>query len=81
MKKDIQRSSPSAKKKCNYGTGAGWAIRRDQKRKNRGKGQTPGSTKSEFCKAGWRKKYFAKTSRSYKHPNYSTWLAWCRSAR
>ena len=37
--------------------------------------QTPGKSKQESCQAGVAKKYFAKNSRSYKHPDYSIWCA------
>ena len=36
--------------------------------------QTPGKTKSSRCQADYMDKFFAKRSRSYKHPGYSDWL-------
>lgn len=35
--------------------------------------QTPGKQKQESCKADVDKKYFARNSRSYKHPDYAKW--------
>lgn len=43
-------------------------------RKKRKGNQTPGRQKCATCQADYLKKYFAKSSRSYKHPGYRTWL-------
>jgi hypothetical protein len=72
---------PSVLGKFNYGTGAGWCKKRELKAKNHVKGHTPGSTKGISCKASNLQRYMAKTSRSYKHPDYKTWLEWCRTQR
>ena len=58
--------------KYHSGTGHGWCSKRHHK-KTKGH-QTPGQTKGEKCKADYLKRHMAKCSRSYKHPNYGTWL-------
>jgi len=58
--------------KYNNGSGAGWSARRDKKKK--GGNQTAGSVKSENCQADAMERYFAKSSRSYKHRDYESWV-------
>jgi hypothetical protein len=48
-----------------------------EKKKRKGS-QTAGKDKGENCTASPMKKYFAKRSRSYKHPDYEDWLEWVR---
>ena len=57
----------------NNGSGAGWKSKKMVK-KTRGN-QTPGHQKGESCKASTLDRYMAKTSRSYKHPNFGAWSA------
>lgn len=47
-------------------------LRPKDRKRRKGSG-TPGKTKSEACQADQHKKYFAKSSRSYKHPDYPAW--------
>jgi len=72
-KKGYEEES-SCLRKHNYGSGAGMYSKRTKKRANRGKGQTAGSVKCDTCQADWKKKYMAKSSRSYKHREYGAWL-------
>jgi len=60
--------------KYNYGTGFGWATKRELKAKNRGKGQTSGRTKGPTCQATPLQRHFAKSSRAYKHKSYQSWV-------
>lgn len=50
-----------------------------KKLKNGGKkSQTPGRQKNpETCQADAMKKFMARSSRSYKHPQYAAWCAQC----
>ena len=63
--------------KHHYGVGFGYSTKRDRKRANirSGKGQTSGKTKGLNCQATAKERYMAKHSRSYKHPDYGSWLA------
>ena len=58
--------------KYNNGSGAGWSARRDLKK--RSGSQTAGSVKADSCQASTMERYFAKSSRSYKHRDYESWL-------
>lgn len=48
-----------------------WKSNKIQK-KHKGS-QTPGKTKGGTCQATAMDRYFAKSSRSYKHPDYGKW--------
>ena len=50
-------------------------------RKLRKFSQTAGKSKSDTCKADWRKRHFAKHSRSYKDPDYPVYLEMMRRQR
>lgn len=54
--------------------GMGTWKKRQIDKKSRGS-QTPGSKKAETCQADAMKKYFARSSRSYKHSGYADWCA------
>ena len=43
-------------------------------KKSKYSSRTPGSQKGENCKANTKERFFAGRSRSYKHPEYKTWL-------
>lgn len=47
-------------------------------RKNRVRSQTPGKQKGINCQATVLDRFFAKTSRSYKHKGYAAWIEKCR---
>ena len=50
-----------------------WKSKKKKKAKNGS--QTSGRTKGENCHASTLDRHFAKRSRSYKHPDYSEWVA------
>jgi len=53
-----------------------------KRKKHRKSSSTAGSTKNpDTCQASNMDKYFAKSSRSYKHPGYEAWCAAHRSLR
>lgn len=43
-------------------------------RKKRKQSHTDGKQKGGTCQADYLKRYMAKSSRSYKHPDYTSWL-------
>ena len=57
--------------KYHPGTGFLWK-KKEQKRRKRS--ATDGKLKAETCKASSIDKHMAKSSRSYKHPEYSAWM-------
>ena len=71
-KDDYEDDVSFALPKHNYGNGAGMYAKRNTKG-TRGS-QTVGSIKSETCQANATKRYMAKSSRSYKHRDYLSWL-------
>lgn len=58
--------------KHNPGTGFLWKTVAERKRRKRS--VTDGRMKAETCKASSIDRHMAKASRSYKHPEYPTWL-------
>lgn len=62
-------------RKHNAAYGMNWCRKRNKK-DTRGS-QTPGSVKGKSCIASVEQRWMAKTSRSYKHPNYDAWRASC----
>lgn len=53
-----------------------------RRNRKRAKGSsTSGKIKSNTCKADWRKKFFAKSARSYKDPEYPAYLEMMKKQR
>lgn len=53
-----------------------YKIKKDKKKANFNKGQTPGSAKGATCQASRLERYMAKRNRSWKHKKYGEW---CRT--
>lgn len=53
-----------------------WKRKIFLKQSRKGRGQSSGKEKKGTCIADYRKKYFAKRSRSYKDREYSDWCIW-----
>lgn len=71
----------SVLRKYNPGTGHDWCKKREKKIKGGMKGRTDGRVKGATCKASPLKRHMAKAGRSYKHPEYITWLEWVRKQK
>jgi hypothetical protein len=78
-KADRESKSGSCLGRFNYSNGAGWRVKVNRKKANKGKGQTSGQTKGGTCQANAFMRYCATTSRSYKHHNYKRFIVMARS--